>query len=83
MASPRRKIGAGFVNRTFRTDTELVKNIPDLIDGLYLMSVHKLSVFHVFEIESSNSRRVTNLNRSPEVAFVRFLNKKPTKAQSG
>jgi hypothetical protein len=45
-----------------------------------LVPVHKQSVFHVFELESSNSGRVKNLKRSPEVAFVRFFKQK---AQSG
>ncbi len=31
--------------------------------SFYLESIHKLSVFQVFEIENSNSRRVKNLNR--------------------
>jgi hypothetical protein len=44
-----------------------------------LVPVYKLSVFHVFELESSNSRRVKNLNRSPEVAFVRFFEQKTNK----
>jgi hypothetical protein len=33
----------------------------------------------VFEPESSNSRCVKNLNRSPEVAFVRFFEQKINK----
>jgi hypothetical protein len=49
------------------------------MDRHYLGAVYKLSVFHVFEIESSNSRRVKNLNRSPEVAFVRFFEQKTNK----
>ena len=43
------------------------------------MSVYKQNIFHVFEPESSNSRRVKNLNRSPEVAFVRFFEQKTNK----
>jgi len=43
------------------------------------MSIYKQNIFHVFEPESSNSRRVKNLNRSPEVAFVRFFEQKTNK----
>ena len=33
----------------------------------------------MFKLGSSNSRRVKNLSRSPEVAFVRFFEQKTNK----